>query len=44
LDNRDLAEMYGRNAREYVIQNWTWDRSVATLISQMEACAGFATV
>jgi len=35
----DLTTMYGRNAREYVVQNWTWERSVSILESHLEACA-----
>ncbi len=37
LANPDLVEIYGRNAREYVTQNWNWDRSVSLLSSQLKS-------
>ncbi|HID51794.1 MAG TPA: glycosyltransferase family 1 protein [Anaerolineae bacterium] len=32
-----LAEEYGRNGRESILQNWTWDRAVATLEAHLAA-------
>jgi glycosyltransferase involved in cell wall biosynthesis len=40
LANPDLLAIYGRNGREYVVQNWTWERSVSTLTSYLEKYAG----
>ena len=37
LANPGLAETYGRNAREHVVQNWSWDRSVSLLSSQLKS-------
>ena len=37
LSNPDLAETYGRNAREHVLQNWNWDRSVSLLNKQLQS-------
>jgi glycosyltransferase involved in cell wall biosynthesis len=37
LANPGLAEIYGRNAREHVTQNWNWDRSVSLLSSQLKS-------
>jgi glycosyltransferase involved in cell wall biosynthesis len=37
LANPDLVETYGRNAREHVIQNWNWDRSVSLLGSHLKS-------
>jgi glycosyltransferase involved in cell wall biosynthesis len=31
LSNQSLAEEYGRNGREHVLKNWTWERSVSSL-------------
>lgn len=31
LDDAELSERMSRAAREYVVRNWTWDRSVAQL-------------
>ena len=31
LDDEELRERMGRAAREHVVRNWTWDRSVAQL-------------
>jgi glycosyltransferase involved in cell wall biosynthesis len=31
LCNPSLASEYGRNGREYVLRNWTWDQAMATL-------------
>ena len=39
LTNRDLAETYGRNGREHVLKNWTWERSVSILESHLADCA-----
>lgn len=39
MANPDLVDTYGRNAREYVAQNWTWERSVSTLEGHLEDCA-----
>ena len=35
LSNPDLALEYGRNGREHVLNNWTWDQSVASLESHL---------
>jgi glycosyltransferase involved in cell wall biosynthesis len=37
LADPDLVETYGRNAREYVIQNWSWDNSVSLLSAQFRS-------
>jgi glycosyltransferase involved in cell wall biosynthesis len=31
LANPEMASRYGRNGREHVVKNWTWDRAVETL-------------
>ena len=31
LDNPTLAEQYGENGRDYVLKNWTWERSTEQL-------------
>jgi len=40
VTNPDLAETYGRDGRQHVMNNWTWERSVSTLRSQLVDCAG----
>ena len=40
LLNPELAKRYGRNGRDYILQNWTWDQSLSRLISYLEICAG----
>jgi glycosyltransferase involved in cell wall biosynthesis len=40
LLNPDLITTYGRNGREHVLKNWTWDRSVAFLKSHLSEAAG----
>lgn len=40
LSNPDLAMSYGRNGREHVIKNWTWERSVSILGFHLAECAG----
>lgn len=37
LADPGLAETYGRNAREHVTQNWSWDHSVSLLDFQLKA-------
>jgi len=39
LANPTLARHYGRNSREHVLRNWTWDRALATLESHLTICA-----
>jgi glycosyltransferase involved in cell wall biosynthesis len=39
LTNPDLAQEYGRNAREHVLRNWTWDHSTDSVESHLMACA-----
>ena len=39
LTNPDLAEAYGRNGRQHVLKNWTWETSVSVLSSHLAACA-----
>jgi glycosyltransferase involved in cell wall biosynthesis len=39
LSNPALASEYGRNGREHVLRNWTWDQSVVTLEHHLDACA-----
>jgi len=39
LSNSTLASEYGRNGREHVLRNWTWDQAVTTLESHLTACA-----
>jgi glycosyltransferase involved in cell wall biosynthesis len=38
LSNPDLIAEYGRNGREHVLKNWTWDRSVDRLEDHLVAC------
>jgi glycosyltransferase involved in cell wall biosynthesis len=40
LSKPDLITTYGRNGREHVLKNWTWDRSVAFLKSHLSEVAG----
>lgn len=40
LSNRDLAAEYGRNGRDHVLRNWTWEQSTNSVESYLEACAG----
>ena len=35
LQNPDLLSKYGRQAREYVIENWSWEKSVLRLESYL---------
>jgi glycosyltransferase involved in cell wall biosynthesis len=37
LANPDLADAYGRNAREHVTRNWSWDHSVKLLSSNLKS-------
>lgn len=39
LSKPDLVMEYGHNSREYVLRNWTWDQSVASLERNLTACA-----
>jgi glycosyltransferase involved in cell wall biosynthesis len=39
LSNPDLAMEYGRNGREHVLRNWTWDQSTDSLEAHLMACA-----
>jgi glycosyltransferase involved in cell wall biosynthesis len=39
LAEPELAATYGRNGRENVINNWTWERSVSILNSHLTECA-----
>jgi glycosyltransferase involved in cell wall biosynthesis len=39
LANPNLAATYGRNGREHVIKNWTWERSVSILGAHIADCA-----
>jgi glycosyltransferase involved in cell wall biosynthesis len=39
LANPEMAARYGRNGREHVVQNWTWDRAVETLETHLLASA-----
>jgi glycosyltransferase involved in cell wall biosynthesis len=39
LSNRDVATEYGRNGREHVLENWTWENSVINLENHLLACA-----
>jgi glycosyltransferase involved in cell wall biosynthesis len=39
LANPEMAASYGRNGREHVVQNWTWDRAVETLETHLLASA-----
>lgn len=39
LANPTLARHYGRNSREHVLRNWTWDRAVDKLESHLTTCA-----
>lgn len=40
LSNPDLIAEYGRNGREHVLKNWTWDGSVKLLNSHLAEVAG----
>lgn len=40
LSNPKLTEIYGRNGRDYVIENWTWERSTGLLNSHLAEAAG----
>lgn len=42
LDDPLLAETYGRNGWEHVMRNWTWEKSVTALETQLSRCAGAA--
>ncbi|MFN8625146.1 MAG: glycosyltransferase family 4 protein [Candidatus Binatia bacterium] len=39
LSDPDLAAEYGRNGRQHVLRNWTWEESVASLEAHLVACA-----
>jgi glycosyltransferase involved in cell wall biosynthesis len=39
LSNPDLVLEYGRNAREHVLRNWTWDQSTDSVERHLAACA-----
>lgn len=43
LSKPDLIATYGRNGREHVLKNWTWDRSVAFLKSHLSEVAGLGS-
>ena len=38
LSNPALVAEYGRNGREHVLENWTWERSMAELEDYLAAC------
>jgi len=40
MEDRALADRLGRQAREYVSQNWTWERAVDEIESQLLEVAG----
>jgi glycosyltransferase involved in cell wall biosynthesis len=39
LDDSNLATTFGRNGREYVAQNWTWEQSANKLEAYLIQCA-----
>lgn len=39
LENDDLRDQYGRQAREYVLSTWGWDKSVARIAKHLEQAA-----
>ena len=39
LSNPSVAEEYGRNGLEHILENWTWEKSVTTLDDHLNACA-----
>jgi glycosyltransferase involved in cell wall biosynthesis len=39
LSNPNLASEYGRNGRDHVLRNWTWDQSVASLEKHLLECS-----
>jgi glycosyltransferase involved in cell wall biosynthesis len=39
LSNPDLAHKYGRNGREQVLKNWTWDQSAASIERYLTDCS-----
>jgi glycosyltransferase involved in cell wall biosynthesis len=38
LEDPGLSEQFGQQGREYVMENWTWDRSVAMLEEHLDSC------
>ena len=40
LANPKLAREYGRNGREHVLQNWTWEKAVDVLETHLADYAG----
>jgi glycosyltransferase involved in cell wall biosynthesis len=40
LATPQLTATYGRNGREHVVRNWTWERSVSILEKHLADCAG----
>lgn len=38
LTNPDLIKKYGRNGRNHVLENWSWDKSILTLTNYLENC------
>lgn len=39
LEDPELRERYGQQARQHVLEKWTWDNSVATLERHLTSCA-----
>ncbi len=39
IENPALATKYGRNGREHVVKNWTWERAISKLTTHLEECA-----
>lgn len=39
LSNPTLANLYGRNGREHILRNWTWEQSTNALEEHLISCA-----
>ncbi len=39
LANPQLVQEYGRNGRQHVLQNWTWERATAILVTHLRQVA-----
>lgn len=39
LNKSDLAREYGKNARNHVLEHWTWDQAVVRLEKHLQTCA-----
>jgi glycosyltransferase involved in cell wall biosynthesis len=39
ISDRELAQLYGKNARDRVLDSWTWEKSTAVLSAQLIECS-----